>query len=333
MAINLGSLGDLAINLNTSAAKIRKELVYLPVIGCSKTLEHMTLRPGLRANETVGQVGGTIQYGPYSNSRKDSSNITINPRTLEVFMGSVMKEFDPNEVAATIWGSDVTKGPAMTQAEIVSKIVPYLMAQLGKNLNAAIWSASRNSAGTTTATLFNGFDTITGTELGLDTPTLSEALGNYKDLKTDYSTAAGSTGDMVEFLQALVFAAADELQGIEVDGADAPKLFVPYDVFNKYNKDYAKTVGSVVYNKEYTKKFVEGTNVEIVPLVNKKGSKYIHLSTKSNMLVGCNQMGEEETCSIEKVPGLSLMLTSTMFWGTQFESISKERLFVAHIKA
>lgn len=333
MALNLGSLGQLAIDLNTSAAKIRKDLIYMPVIGCKTTLSHMTLRPGLRANETVGEVGGDLQYGPYSNSYKDQNNININPRTLEVFMGSVMKEFDPNQVAATIWGSDVTKGPGMTKAEIVQKIVPFLMAKLGKNLNASIFSASRNSNGHTTADLFNGFDTITAAELLGETPGLSAAKGNYIDLKNDYATAMGASGDVVDFLQSFVHAAADELQGIEIEGASAPKLYLPYDLYNKYNSDYAKVVGVQIYNKEYTKKMVEGTNVELVPLVNKKGTKFLHLSTKGNMLVGCNQVGEEETCTIEKVPGLSLMLTATLFWGTQFESIAKERLFVGHIKA
>lgn len=331
MAINLGDLGTLAINLNTSAAKIRKQLIYLPVIGCKATLEHMTLRPGLRSNETVGQMAGDLQYGPYDSNRKDDGDININPRTLEVFMGSVMKEFDPNQVATTIWGSDVTKGPAMTNAEIVAQIVPFLMGQLGKNLNNSIWNAKRNSRGKTTAELFNGFDTITAAEITGNG--LAESKGNYKDYTAEFTAAKAPDGDMVEFLQSLVFASSDELQGNEIDGASAPKLYISYDILNKYNRDYARVIGSQQYNKEYNKRFVEGTNVELVPLVNKKKSHYIHLSTKGNMLVGCNQTGEEETCSIEKVPGLSLMLTSTMFWGTQFESIEKERLFVAKIKA
>ena len=330
MAINLGDLGTLAINLNNSAAKIRKQLVYLPVIGCKATLEHMTLRPGLRSNETVGQMAGDLQYGTYDSKRVDDGATAINPRTLEVFFGSVMKEFDPNQVATTIWGSDVTKGPAMTNAEIVNQIVPFLMGQLGKNLNNAIWNAKRKSGGAKTVDLFNGFDTITAAEITANK--LAEANGNYKDMTAEFTAASAPDGDMVEFLQSLVFASSDELQGNEIEGAVAPKLFMPYSVFNKYNRDYARVIGSQQYSKEYTKRYVEGTNVELVPLVNKKGSNFLHLSTKSNMLVGCNQTGEEETCSIEKVPGLSLMLTSTMFWGTQFESIEKERLFVAKIK-
>lgn len=328
MAITLGSLGALVVDLNTNAHKFRQDLLRLPLIGCKATFDHMTIRPGIRAAETVGELGGDTQFGPYSNSYKDTNNITIDPRTLQVFLGSVIKDFDPNEVAATIWGSAITKGEGLKNTEIVAQILPFIMGKIGKNLNASIWGATRNASGHTTMDLFNGFDTITATEIAASKIAASE--GNFQDLTSGITkgTAAGT----VDVVKAFVQAAADELQGIEIEGGDAPKLYMPYWLFNQYNLDYQKTVGSVPYNQQYTKQMVEGTNVEMVPLVNKKNSNYVHLSTKNNMLIGVNQVGEEETIQVDRFSAFVLTLSATLFFGTQFESISKERLCVGKIQ-
>lgn len=327
MAITLGSLGALAVDLNANAHKFRQDLLRLPLIGCKTTFDHMTLRPGLRAAETVGELGGDTQFGPYSNSYKDANNITINPRTLQVFLGSVIKDFDPNEVAATIWGSKITKGEALKNTEIVAQIIPFIMGKIGKNLNAAIWSATRNASNHTTQDLFNGFDTITATEIGAGN--IAAGNNNFQDLSSGITK--GTSAGTVDVVKAFVQAAADELQGIEIEGGDAPKLYMPYWLYNQYNLDYQKTVGVQLYNKEYAKQMVEGTNVEMVPLVNKKNSNYIHLSTKNNMLIGVNQVGEEETIEVEKFSSFVLTLSATLFFGTQFESIAAERLCVGKI--
>ena len=41
-------------DLQKSARKYRKEMLQMPVLGLSRSLQHMTLRPGIRYAETVG---------------------------------------------------------------------------------------------------------------------------------------------------------------------------------------------------------------------------------------------------------------------------------------
>ena len=43
-------------DLQKSARKYRKELLQMPVLGLSRSLQHMTLRPGIRYAETVGEL-------------------------------------------------------------------------------------------------------------------------------------------------------------------------------------------------------------------------------------------------------------------------------------
>ena len=59
----------------------------------------------------------------------------------------------------------------------------------------------------------------------------------------------------------------------------------------------------------------------------------MHLTTKSNMLYGYGAGLAHENIEIEKHHEFLLSYVATMFFGTQFESIQKERLFVGKLHA
>lgn len=324
--VKFGATTENAIDLNKTAAKLRSKLLQLPLITCSTTFNHMTIRPGIRYAEVVGEMSGDMQFGPYSTTRKDTEDVVINPRELYTYFGSVVKEFDPNSVYKTIWGGNITKGEGLKNTDITRQVLQFLLGKLGKNLNAHIWDAVRNETGSETKDLFNGFDTITAAEI--TAKTIGKEAGNL----FEFSEAIDKT-NAVDLLKAFYQTASDELQGDETDGSEPKKLFIPRSVFNAYNEDYQMTVGAVPYNREYKKTFLEGTNdtVELVPLVNKKDSAFIHLTTKNNMLIGVNQQGEEEQITVEKYQPFTLTFVATMFFGCQFETIDKSRLLVGKL--
>ncbi|MDR1981344.1 MAG: hypothetical protein LBQ39_06985 [Tannerellaceae bacterium] len=306
--------------LAKSAHKFRKELLIMAVIALETSLRHMTLRTGIRYKETVGQLAGGIEIGPYSETRVDDTDVTITGRTLETFLGSVIKKFSPNSVYQSLYGNSIISGEGLKDVPITQAVVAYLMKQLSKSLNKNLWSAVRNDAGTTTATLFNGFDTITATEI--TAAKISVALNNLFNF-----SAALTSVNTVDGLKEFYRAASDELQG------EPCKLFIPKSIYNAYVDDYQATVGAVPYNKEFKKTFLEGSddNCELVALPNKKNSPYIHLTTKSNMLVGTDQESDTENITIEKHHAFVLDFIVAMFFGCQFESISPERLLVGKL--
>lgn len=51
----------------------------------------------------------------------------------------------------------------------------------------------------------------------------------------------------------------------------------------------------------------------------------MHVSTKSNMLVGYDQMGDVENVMIKEFAPFILSYIATMFFGVQFETIDKRR--------
>lgn len=317
-------MAPIGVNINSedlqkTARKYRKDLLQMPVLALNRSLQHMSLRPGIRYAETVGELSGDMQFGPYSETREDNSEVVINPRTLYTFFGSVVRNFSPNKVYQSMWGSNITKGEGLKTTEITRKVLAYLSAQLGKNLNMVLWNAVRKDDGDLSKDLFNGFDTITKKEL--DAGKLSEALGNYKIIEAIDKTNA------VDVLKAICQSADDMLTEEE-----SVKLFVPKHVLFDYCEDYKSTTGATPYNTEYKQYFIEGfDNVTIVPLANKKNSPFIHMTVKKNMLVGVNQMGEEESIEVARFKAFVLQFIATMFFGVEFESISKERLLVASI--
>ena len=306
--------------LQKSAVTYRKDLLVMPVIAAEATLQHMTPRPGVAGREVLGQLSGGIELGPYDPQRYDDEGLDIKPRTLETYLGSVIKRFDLNSVAKTVYGSLTTQGEALTALDLARQVLNYLSMQLGRNLNLHIWSAKRNDTGTKTKDLFDGFDTITQKEIAAGTIDTTE--GNFMQL-----SQAIDESNATDILMSIYESADDILQGIPT------KMFVPVSVYRAYNKDYLASFGNVVYNTQFKKTYLEGTDnlCELVPLVSKKGSPYIHLTTKSNMIYGYGDGLDSEKIAIEKHHEFLLSFVATMFFGCQFEAINKERLMVAKL--
>ncbi len=309
--------------LAASAVKYRSELLQASTYKLDKATRHMTFRRGVRYKETVGALKYDGELRPYNTTERNGSNASITGRTLETFLGQVWDQFDPNDLIKTIYGSDTVMGEGLKGVPVAKVLLTAIMRNVGQGLYLNLWKAKRNDTGKTTADLFNGFDTITDSEI--TATSISAANGNYVQLTEDidYTNA-------VDALQSIYFGAADLLQEKQT------KMFLPVNVFNAYNKCLKFEGGGISYYKEYTQTYLEGTNglCELVPLADKKDSKYIHLSTRKNMMVGVNQtIPGEEKIEVLRLHPVLLDFYVSLFFGCQFESIAKEDLFVAQLKA
>lgn len=316
----MGKVNITAEDLSTSAKKFRKELLMQPVHALGRSLAHMTLRTGIRYEEVVGELSGDIEVGPYSETRIDEDDVAINPRRLRTYLGSVVKPFSPNSVYQTIYGSAITKGQGLTTVEIARTIAAFLSAKIGYGLDRHLFNAVRNDKGNKTVDLFNGFDTITAFEIA--SGNISATAGNLFAF-----TEAIDATNAVDAIKEYCRSASDFLQ--ETEGV---KLFLPRTIYNAYLDDYKATTGSTPYNKEFKKTFVEGfENISFVPMYQKRGSEFMQLTTKSNMLVGVNQQGEEEQLEIEKHAAFVLQFIATLFFGVNYESLDSSRLHIGKL--
>ena len=306
-----------------AATKWRKELLYQPIIGCHDTLQHMTPRPGIRYKENVGTISGTAQFAPYKPSRSSDFNLNVEYRTLETFMGSVHCKFEPNSAASTILGyMAATKGDGQMRAPTALHVLTLIAKGLSEKLNDAIWNGVRNANGDTTADLFDGFDTITQAEI--DAGTISAANKNYMQLEEEITTS-----NALDIAKEILYSLDPRLRSQDLI------MYCSQDFADKYNEAMLLTHGGINFYNNFYQNTVEGSNgkLHIVPLFNKADSKFIHVTPKSNMLVGFDQMSDIESVMVKEYEPFILSYIATMFFGVQFESIDYRKLKVVELAA
>ena len=318
----MGKLVFTLEDFQKAATVFRKDLLRLPIIGIQDTLQYMTGRPGVRYSELVGSTAVNAQVAPYKAGRRTEANLDLNLRDLRTYFGSVNADFEPNAEIQTLLGHKASQamGDAMASTPQAQEVLANVAKSVSGHLNEAIFSAKRNADGDTTQDLFDGFDTITEKEIG--DSNIAEAKGNYIKLKEKIDSA-----NAVEALKEILFSMDKQLRQEDCF------LFCPYEIADAYNENYLLTHSGIVYNDKYNQVSVEGSNnkLTIVPLASKEGSKYIHISPKRNMLVGFDQMGDEENVAVKEFAPDILTFMLRMFFGVQFESIDPRRLFVAEL--
>ena len=304
-----------------AAVKYRSELLMLPIIGCQDTLQYMTARPGIRYKERVGTMTGDAQFAPYNPSRSTDYNLNLSYREIETFFGSVVAKFEPNSAISTLLGTGATKGDGQMSTPTAKHVLSLIAKNLSEHLNDAIWNGVRNANGTTTKDLFNGFDTITQNEI--TTGEISADKGNYMKLSEDISSA-----NAVDVAKEILFSLDPRLRSQDL------YIYCSQDFVDKYNEGYLLTHGGIPYNTQYGQQTVEGSNgkLKFVPLYNKANSKFMHVTTKSNMLVGFDQMGDIENVMVKEYEPFILSYIATMFFGVQFESLDKRRFKTIELK-
>ena len=309
--------------LQDAAVKYRSELLYMPIIGIGDTLQHMTPRPGIRYKENVGAISGDAQFGPYKPSRSTDFNLNVEYRTLETFMGSVVAKFEPNSAASTILGYlAATKGDGQMQAPSALHVLSLIAKSLSEKLNDAIWNGVRNASGDTTKDLFDGFDTITTAEIAAGN--ISAEKKNYLKLDEEITVA-----NALDIAKSILYGLDPRLRSLDLN------LYCSQDFADKYNEAMLLTHGGINYYTQFGQNTVEGSNgkLHIVPLYNKMDSKFMHITPKSNMLVGFDQMGDVESVMVKEYEPFILSYIATMFFGVQFESIDYRRLKVIELAA
>ena len=308
-------------DFQNAAIKYRSELLMLPIIGCQDTLQYMTARPGIRYKERVGTMSGDAQFAPYKPTRASDFNLNVDYRELETFFGSVVSDFEPNSAVSTLLGTGATKGDGQISTPTAKSVLALIAKSLSEHLNDAIWNGVRNATGDTSKDLFNGFDTITQAEITAQN--ISAEKGNYLKLTEDITAA-----NAVDVAKKILFSLDPRLRSQELF------LFCSQDFVDKYNEGYLLSHGGIPYNTEYGQTAVEGSNgkLKLVPLYNKADSKFMHVTTKSNMLVGFDQMGDIENVMVKEYKPFILSYIATMFFGVQFESIDKRRFKVIELK-
>lgn len=313
------SLMTAAAELNKSAQKYKKQLLMLPSIGLTELIPYMTGYPGVTYKQTVGALLANSQLRPYDGNNNEVDTTVLNERTLETFLGSVVELFDPNALKQTVYAQLIANAGKVSDKEFGKAQLMAIMDSVMSYMGPAAWSAVRNDAGTTTEDLFNGFDTITGTEI--TATKISAALGNMYQ-----QAAAIDNTNAYDALRAIYKNASPELQRKKVF------MFMDPDVKTAYEEDYLTTMGAAPYNSKFDQDTLQGSGGKwkLVPMVGKAGSDYITCSTKRNMIYGYGNGVANENIEVRRGDNaFKLQFILAMFFGTQFATIDKKELLIS----
>lgn len=309
-------------DFQSSARTYRAELLRLPLLALSGVLQYMTLRPGIRFEEVVGAASVDVDLQPYVRNQKQDSNLDLVLRVLRTHFGSVNYDFEPNAAISTILGhrASSASGAELSTTPQAQEVLALVPKAIGRKLALSIFAAKRDPKGKTTMDLFDGFDTITKKEI--DKNEISSAKKNLIDL-----SAKPDNLNAVEIAHEILSAMSPELREQEC------LMFVDQDFYDNYCRAYKLETGAAAYNKEYDQVCIEGSQgrVKLVPLAAKAGSKYIHVTPAANMLVGVDQMSDQESVKVGCFEPDTLTVMMRMFFGVQFESIDRRRMLVARI--
>lgn len=317
-------------SLSTTFERHRTELMTIPMHTMAEAMKYMGFRDGIRYKEHVHDLKGDFQMGNYDKYKKGSGAVEIGQRTLQTFFGNCIEPIDPNSIYKSLWGSDITKGDGLKNVPWVKRVCAYMMAKLGENIYKVMWTAKHDENDkTSTSKWFDGFCTIEDQEKAAGT--MSKELGNYYELPEDinYDNAEDVINDFFWGDSAAGWAGIDGMlrnQNVNIFMSDRTK--------HCYEVAYQKNHGSLPYNTQFTKGYIEGKpNAQFVALGNVPDN-YLCITPRQNILTLWNMRGEDETFIVKesKTSHYDVDFIANMFYGEQYLSIDKANLCVARKK-
>lgn len=308
-----------------ASKKYDKVLRSIAVYALAHALQHMTTVEGVRGFLTWGELQAKATWALYKKNDDKLNNATITGRTLETRLLSLIDQFDPNEVAGTIYHEGPNSGDALKNLPITVQVMARKLMEASEELYYAIFKGEYNSAtGKTPMQAIDGFDTILTKEStqaeGDDAPKakISEANGNLLDLST-YELDVTNTFDIINYIWLTL---DQKLKDFGTQGQPV-RFYVDPIVCEYYNRGYKDEMGSVVYNTQWNQTQVLGSNGRaiLLPMAAKKDSKWIQVTTPNNMLFGTGSKSQMENITVDRIPPFDVMMSGTMWAGCQYKYI------------
>lgn len=304
-----------------AAKKWRKDLLHMPVLAMGDALKFLTALPGVRTNQFLGGINTNAQFYPYAANKRGEAATEIKFEELEVYFGTMNEDFIPNDYVQTLLGEgSIVLGDGMKNSDIAKLVIASILKQAGENLVLALFNASRNASGNTTADLFNGFATLIAS--AKTAGKISAEKGNYKALSAEPTAAT-----IVDVIKDIEFNLDPRLRRQE------RFLYCDPHILDLYNEGYLFTHPSVVYNDKYEQVYVEGSNrrMTFAPMDGLAGTNLMIVAPKINMVVGFDNISDLEKLEVLRTDVDTLTLAAKMFFGVGFRTYDKRFLKVIEV--
>ncbi len=292
------------------AKKLHREFVKMPVLAMKDTTKFMTGLPGCRTNQYLGTVESEAQFYPYVANKRGDGSTAVNFEELEIFFGSMIHDFVPNDYVQTILGehADIL-GMGQAKSEMAKLILTTIMQSAGEKLALAIPVAERNASGNTSMDLFNGLLTCIDTAIGDGKVTVGKK--NLVQL-----SEAITVENVVDTIKTIEFGLDARLRRQE------RFLYCDPAIVDMYNEGYLLTHPAVPYNEKYEQNYIEGSNrrMTFAPLDGLAGSNMMFVAPKSNVIYGYDGVSDEEKFEVLRLDADTFTVNAKMFFGAGFRT-------------
>lgn len=293
-----------------AAERWERTLVKVPVLAAKDTTQYMTGYAGCRTNQHVGTTESKAQFYPYAADKRGDSYTKIDFETLEIYFGSMIHDFVPNDMVQTILAehADVI-GMGQSKSEIAKLVIASIMESAGEELAMAIPVAVRDDHGDTTMDLFNGHVTLINKAINENK--VSVAKKNLVRLSSPITV-----NNVVDVLKKIEFGLDRRLRKQE------RFLYCDPALLDLYNEGYLLSHPAVPYNDKYEQPYVEGSNKKLTfaPLDGLAGTGVMWIAPKKNVIYGYDNMGDTEKCEILRFNADTFTLNAKMFFGAGFRT-------------
>jgi hypothetical protein len=299
-----------------AGTKYKKELLAAPVIAFDELRPHFNIQTGLQGKIVGGILSAEAEFRPYRTEKGASDIGAITPHEWEVFLGDVVKEFDPHRIMGSLYTEPTNSKP--DQMKIAARVAVEMSKKAGEKLYDNLFTAEHNSAGNTSADLFNGFSTIFAAAITADKA--SENIGNYMDF-SGKPIGAHNAGDALKSM-------FKNLNRVLTRGKKL-SLYCPPSIVDYYEEWYQQEFGHVPWNQSYQQKELHSSRgkLKFVELDNMEAQNFMFVSVRENMNIGFDNESDKEEVEIRRVdnPKVVQLFMKTHF-GTGFETIMPEYL-------
>ncbi|MDR0694711.1 MAG: hypothetical protein LBF81_05380 [Prevotellaceae bacterium] len=307
---------NIAQALIEAGTKYKKEILTAPVVAFDEVKPYFTIRNGIQGKIVGGILTVNGQFRPYRTEKGASGVGNIKPYEWEVYLGDLVKEFDPNVVLGSLYTEPTATKP--DQMAIARRIALEVALKAGEALYDNLFTAVRNAEGDTSADLFNGYHTIFAK--AITDAIASEAIGNYMDL-TGTPIGAHNAGDVLKSI-------FQNLNRMLRRGRQL-SLYCPPSIVDYYETWFQQEFGHTPWNKGYQQKELHSSRgrLHFVELDNMETGNFMYVTVKENMNIGFDRESDKEQVEIRRVdnPKVVQLFMKTHF-GVGFETIMPEYL-------
>jgi hypothetical protein len=232
------------------------------------------------------------------NPKETTANLI--PRTLKVRKGQIEELEVPVNYRNSWLGKKLQAGIDSMDNPIERELLTAIVAQLNEDIYLdALWGGVYDAEGTDPVDLFDGFNRIIDVEIAAGK--ISATPDNTNKLKwpTLYPTGAIDATNAVDKLKKFYrdcvrFAKA--MKRVKMD------MYISTDIYDFYCDDYQATHGSLPYNTQYEKIFLEGSRGLVTLLAEpaQDNENRIVLTQKSNLIYGVDLESDQEDLLVRR---------------------------------